>query len=110
MRMDTNMRKLLFGLSLGALFCLQVGAQQPAKPTADDAGASGDLTFVTGLNVVQAPVTVLDRNGNVVNNLNVLDFDLFDNGKQQMISQDFATHPLSLVVVVQANAVVEKII
>ena len=104
--MNMNMRRLLFGVSIAGLLCMQVGAQEPVKPGSDP----GDVTFKAEVKAVQAPVTVLDHDGSVVNNLNVLDFQLFDNGKPQMITQDFANHSLSLVVVVQANAAVEKII
>jgi len=88
------------------LLGIQVGAQEPPKQDPEQS----DLVIIENVKNVQAPVTVLDRDGNVVNNLNVLNFTLFDNGRPQKIAEDFATHPLSLVVVVQANAVVEKII
>jgi VWFA-related protein len=105
------MRRLLVGLSIAGLLSIQVGAQQPAKQDPGPADSPGEIpNFVVPVKAVQAPVTVLDRDGSVVNNLNVLDFKLFDNGKEQKITQDFATHPLSLVVVVQANSAVEKII
>jgi VWFA-related protein len=97
-----NMRKLLVGLSIAGLLAAQDAPKQDADP--------GDAKFITGVKAVQAPVTVLDRNGDPVTNLNVLDFQLFDNGKVQKITEDFATHPLSLVVVVQANSAVEKIL
>ena len=58
---------------------------------------------------MQAPVTVLDRDGHVVNGLNALDFTLYDNGKEQQITEDLTSHPISLVVAVQANHRVEKI-
>ncbi len=101
-----NMRRLVVGLSIAGLLGIQVGAQEPAKQEVE----SSDVVIISNVKAVQAPVTVLDRDGSVVNNLNVLDFKLFDNGKEQKITQDFATHPLSLVVVVQANSAVEKII
>jgi len=107
-----DMRRLFVALPIAGLLGIlpgnQVGAQEPAKQ--DSGQCEGDLTFKSDVKAVQAPVTVLDRDGDVVNNLNVLNFQLFDNGKVQKVTQDFATHPLSLVVVVQANAVVEKII
>jgi len=90
-----NMRKMLVGLSIAGLLAAQDG---------------GDKPFVVTTTNVQAPVTVLDRNGDPVTSLNVLDFQLFDNGKVQNITEDFAGHPLSLVVVVQANSAVEKIL
>jgi len=38
------------------------------------------------------------------------DFRLLDNGKQQRITEDVASHPISLVVAIQANNDVEKIL
>jgi VWFA-related protein len=101
-----NMRRLVVALPIVGLLCIQVGAQEPAKQDPEES----DLIIIKNVKAVQAPVTVLDRDGDVVNNLTVLDFQLLDNGKPQKITEDFATHPLSLVVVVQANSAVEKII
>ncbi len=56
------------------------------------------------------PVTVTDRSGNFVNGLTPFDFRLTDNGKLQKITEDIASHPLSMVVAIQSNADVEKII
>jgi VWFA-related protein len=42
-------------------------------------------TFKAGVTVIQVPVTVRDRDGNVVSNLGKDDFQLFDNGKRQEI-------------------------
>ena len=42
-------------------------------------------TFKSGVTVIQVPVTVRDRDGNVVSNLGKDDFQLFDNGKRQEI-------------------------
>lgn len=57
-----------------------------------------------------APVTVMDNSGNVVDGLNPGDFRLYDNGKLQKITEDMTSHPLSLVVAIQANTQVEKIL
>jgi VWFA-related protein len=59
---------------------------------------------------VLAPVTVTDRSGNLINGLTPVDFRLTDNGKVQNIAEDVVSHPLSLVVAIQANAEVEKIL
>jgi len=59
---------------------------------------------------VLVPVTVTDKNGNFVNGLTQYDFRLLDNGKQQRITEDIASHPISLVVGIQANNDVEKIL
>jgi VWFA-related protein len=59
---------------------------------------------------VIAPVTVVDRSNKVVTGLTPLDFRLYDNGKLQVITEDVATHPISLVVAIQASADTEKIL
>src|SRR5436190_20387702 len=69
-----------------------------------------DLTFRTGVDVVQAPVLVFDRDGNYVDGLQPHQFHLFDNGKEQNISVDVAYQPISLVICVQSNAHVEGVL
>jgi VWFA-related protein len=77
-----------------------IAAQDPELPSI------GKITT----RVVLAPVTVVGRDGLFVPGLTPYDFRLYDNGKLQTITEDVGTHPLSLVVVVQANADVEKIL
>ena len=60
--------------------------------------------------IVMTPVTVMDRSGSDVNGLNATEFRLFDNGKPQNITEDVAAHSISLVIVIQANAEMEKIL
>jgi VWFA-related protein len=60
------------------------------------------------VNNVPVPVSVLDGKGNSVPGLTPYDFRLFDNGKGQKITEDMAQHPLSVVLVIQANMDVEK--
>jgi VWFA-related protein len=60
-------------------------------------------TFRGRVNIVIAPTSVLDSNGNFVPGLSTTDFRLFDNDKSQKIEQDIAFQPLSIVVAVQAN-------
>jgi VWFA-related protein len=57
----------------------------------------------TSVSVVQAPVTVTDRDGNMVNGLQPHQFHLFDNGKEQDIHVDVAFQPLSLVIAIQCS-------
>ena len=65
---------------------------------------------VTGREVL-VPTTVLDPDGHgYVNGLNSRDFELLDNDKPQKIDADFSQLPLSLVLVVQANAEVEPLL
>jgi VWFA-related protein len=59
---------------------------------------------------VLVPVTVVDKNGTFISGLTQYDFRLFDNGKPQKITEDLASHPISMVVAIQANSQVEKIL
>ncbi len=74
-------------------------AQQDAPAPSD----SGVRPFTSEVRNVQVPVVVLDRDGAIVNGLNALDFTLLDNGKPQKITEDLSSHPISVVVAVQAN-------
>ncbi len=107
---SSSMRRLLIGLPVVAftgaalLFAQQPAAQAPAE--------AGDDFKLGPFNVqnVQAPVTVLDRDGHVVNGLNATDFTLRDNGVPRPIFEDIAQHPISLVVAIQANTSMEKVL
>ena len=59
---------------------------------------------------VIAPATVTDKSGAFVAGLTPYDFKLYDNGKLQKITEDVTSHPISMVVAIQANADVEKIL
>lgn len=91
-----------------------VQSAPPAQPQASQPQASqpsdDDLTFKTSVKEVLAPVTVTTRDGNMVNGLTALDFQLLDNGKPQTVTVDTVAHPISLVVAVQANSAVEQIL
>lgn len=89
-------------LVVAALFSVRAGAQEPApsdKP---------DISITT--RYVMTPVTVTDKSGNIINGLTVKDFRLEDNKKLQVISEDVATHPISMVIAVQADLEVEKML
>ena len=105
----SHMRTLLVGLSIFALAgTALMTAQEPAAPASN--GDQGVVLPPVIVRNVQAPVTVLDRDGRVVNGLNATDFTLYDNNRPQMIFEDLASHPISLVVVIQASANMEKIL
>ena len=72
--------------------------------------SSDDPVILETFKFVLAPVTVTDRSGNFINDLTPLDFRLTDNARIQSINGDVASHPLSLVVAIQANADVERIL
>jgi VWFA-related protein len=97
--MPDNMRRVVVFLCAAGM----VAAQEPAKEQAEK-------PFTVTLRNVLAPVTVVDRNGDFVPGLTPYDFRLYDNQKLQNITEDMATHPLSVVTVIQANADVEKIL
>ena len=83
-------------------------AAQPYSVPASGAAEKAD--FGTTVRIVMAPATVTDRSGNIVEGLQPQDFRLYDNGKLQRITEDLTSHPLSLVVAVQANSQVEKLL
>ncbi len=68
---------------------------------------NGDLIFRGGTLTVTAPVTVYDRDDKLVNGLEAKDFTLLDNGVPQDIRVDVSFVPISMVLAVQANNVVE---
>ena len=77
-------------------------AQQPEQPP--------EPLIRTTVDVVIAPVTVLDRDENLVSGLQPHDFRLFDNGKEQEIQVDVSYVPISLVIVIQASANTETVL
>ncbi len=97
------MRKLLVSVCAAGLLSAQ-------NPTLQDSAPGGDKPIIITTHNVLVPVTVLDRAGSSVPGLTVYDFRLFDNTKPQAIAEDMAQHPLSVVVAIQANSDVEKIL
>jgi VWFA-related protein len=93
----------LFPVFCFALFA-QTPSQQPEQKPVDLAETQADtLIERTSVSVVQAPVTVTDKDGNNVNGLQPNQFHLFDNGKEQDIRVDVAYQPLSLVIAIQCS-------
>jgi VWFA-related protein len=97
-------RSILYSVSykLLSLLCIAglVAAQTPqAAPKPDD-----DPKFSISTHTVLVPVSVRQRNGDVVNGLTPYDFEVYDNNKPQKISEDITSHPISLVLVIQANS------
>lgn len=61
--------------------------------------------------LVQAPVTVMDAEGNYVQDLNQSDFEVLDNGVPQTITRfGLATQPIALVILVQTNQTVDPLL
>jgi VWFA-related protein len=85
--------------------------EEAAPPVSDPAANPDPNAIRVTTRTVLVPTTVKDKDtGNFINGLNVRDFTLTDNGKQQKISSDFSYEPLSVVVAIQANSDVEPMI
>ena len=97
------MRKILSFLCVATL----LAAQAPPKTQPD---AADTVIGTVTTRYVLVPVTVTEHDGSFVSGLTPYDFRLTDNGRPQKITEDVASHPLSLVVAIQANADVEKMI
>ena len=80
------------------------GQQQPANPE------DRELRIVIPVVNIVTPVLVYDKDGNYVNGLQPEQFHLFDNNKEQNIHVDVSFIPISMVVMIQANASVEKML
>jgi len=85
-------------------------AQEPARSPEPAQQDQNDLIFRQQNLFIMAPVIVHDTKGNIVNGLTPLDFTLYDNGKQQTITEDAASHPVSMVVAVQSSANMTKVL
>ena len=60
-------------------------------------------TYRVPVHLVAAPTTVTNPQGQFVNDLQLGDFRLEDNGLPQSLNQEFRNQPISLVVAVQSN-------
>jgi VWFA-related protein len=75
-------------LALGIAFFLMApaaGAQAGSAPSPDS--KDQPLVFKSKVNLIMVPVVVRDKKGNVIATLQREDFQLFDNGKPQIISR-----------------------
>jgi VWFA-related protein len=97
------MRKILIAtIFVGALVTGLLVAQAP--------GDGDTPVFRSDVVYVQVPVTVRDVNGNYVNGLAPVDFQLLDRGIPQPVTLDVAAHPISLVIAVQSDATARQIL
>lgn len=102
MRLQTLLGALLLILSMAA-----PGALRAQDAPGDEAGEQA--IFEVEVQEVTIPVTVTDKDGNFVTDLNPTDFRIVDNGKDQRIENfELSFEPLSLAVVVQTSQRVEK--
>jgi VWFA-related protein len=69
-----------------------------------------DRVIKQTVNVVVAPTTITDRDGNYVHDLKPSEFTLYDNDKPQVIQVDETFAPISIVVAIQADAKSEPVI
>lgn len=94
--------KLLSLVCVAGLVAAQAPPQQQEPPKQDDVAK-----FSTTLKLVLVPVSVMEKNGDPVNGLTPYDFELYDNNRPQVVTEDITSHPISLVLVIQANSSVE---
>src|SRR5450759_3102599 len=108
---STHNRSCMFRPILLTFLCgVAIAQTQQQQQQAPPDPAQATTTFRGGVEVVQAPVLVFDRDGNYVDGLQPHQFHLFDNGKEQNINVDVTYQPISLVIVLQSNAHVEGIL
>ena len=100
------MLRSLILMSLAGMLLAQEPAQNP-PPAQEEVP---DLRITVHVQNVLAPVLVYDRDGNFVNGLAPDQFHLMDNNKEQNIHVDVAYQPISMVILVQANGAVEKML
>lgn len=101
--------RILFNVSQRLLFLLCLAGMLTAQDAAKEPGQDKAI-FKIVTRIVVVPVSVTNRQGEFVNGLTPYDFELTDNGKVQKITEDITSHPISLVIVIQANSQVEKFI
>ncbi len=77
------MKKIILVLALITSFVLNIAAQTPA-PTTEPAKDDDVVKISTTL--IQIDVTVTDKSGKIINDLKPEDFEIFENGEKQDIS------------------------
>jgi VWFA-related protein len=78
---------MLRGIIASSLFCGLLSAQAPPPAGAEVTSKDAPFTFRSGVDLVPVPVVVRDSRGHAIGNLGRDDFQLYDNGKPQMISK-----------------------
>ena len=110
LRARTRIPRFAFLTLVGGLLIAQT--PQPPKPAPqaqEPTSENGQPIRISVENVV-VPTLVFTRDGGFVSGLRPDQFRLFDNSKEQNIQVDETFTPISLVILVQANARVEKIL
>lgn len=108
---STRTKKILALLCVAGLAVAQQTSQQPASQKPPQQTPQTDTTqppnFAVSTTRILVPVSVMEKNNDPVNGLTPYDFDLFDNGRPQVIAEDITSHPISLVLVIQASSSVD---
>ncbi len=97
-------------LLLTFVCALVLGQQQTQTLPAQSAPQEPLQRIVVSAERVVAPVVVFDQRGNTVSGIRADEFHLYDNDKEQNISVDETFVPISMVIAIQSNAEVEKIL
>lgn len=94
----------LAGLVLGVSWAVQTvsGADPPKQ--------SPDSRITANVAVVIAPTTVRAKDGKYVDDLQLQNFEIYDNDKLQKVTADLRDSPVSLVVAIQRSADMEGIL
>src|SRR3974377_1599684 len=93
-------------LTILLLVCGLMGAQQGQQAQPED-----QPRFIVPVTNVIAPTLVTDRSGAIINGLQPNTLRIFDNGKEQNIHNvDLTFVPMSIVVAIQGNSKVEKLL
>ena len=103
-----GMRHALIFLLCASGLAQAPGTLDPAKQ--DASKQDDDAKFISRVNIVIVPTTVRDRNGQVIDGLQLQDFELYDNNKLQKITADVREEPLSLVVAVQRSSNITEVL
>ena len=103
------MRILLLSLVAGLLLAQQQ-TTSPTTPPDQKAPEQPMARFTGTVRNVVAQAVVFDRDDNYVSGIRPDQFRLFDNGKEQNIQVEESYVPLSMVIAVQCNGEVDKIL
>ena len=74
-------------LAVSSVWSQTTQTQTTQTQTAEMTSKESAVTFKSNTNLVPVPVVVRDSSGHAIGNLAIDDFQLFDNGKPQMISK-----------------------
>src|SRR5579872_2750941 len=98
---EGKMRILFVTLACGLLLAQQQSTPPPERLP---------QPIITTVTNVVTPAVVFDRDDNYVSGIRADQFHLFDNGKEQNIHVDETFIPISMVIAIQCNGEVDKIL